>query len=114
MTSPSALAAAHEAPRSAIVEYFEHMGPTCDHHRDECPDDCPKIAQRAEAEYRALRQSLLDSEREGARMRDALKAARQFMDSHGHRGGARDGCPDCDTVDRIDAALCADRTGKQA
>lgn len=40
---------------SALDDYLVFMGDTCDHHRDECPDDCPRLGQRAEAELAALR-----------------------------------------------------------
>lgn len=44
--------------KGAIEQYMEHMGDPCDHHRDECPDNCPKLGVKAESELAALRAEL--------------------------------------------------------
>lgn len=41
---------------SALDKYFERFGPTCDHHPDECPDDCERLGYRAGEEAAAMRQ----------------------------------------------------------
>lgn len=85
--SPAAWKATDGALFESIRLYLTTMGPTCDHHPQDCPNDCDgQIGIKADAAAEELRKLVAALRSRSERLEKALRGVRAFLDGE-------DGCP---------------------